>query len=145
LEKCQSQVINGHEDWVWNVVVSHEGKKAVSVGADKKLLSWNLETFEYQLIGSYENGFLSIVITPDGGKAVTGSSDGTLRLWDLYDNSFEILGNLKGTVWSVAVSHDGKKSCSWRWGNLLYLKYMEFRNSKSKTVNGPINSTVGVL
>ena len=121
--------ISEHEDDVWTVAFSPDGKTLASGGGDKISL-WDvataelLQTFRKPIdvgpsVGTAEElegdtptdlpaNATSIVFSPDGKVLVSGSYDATIRLWDIATGAQ--LTTLEGhtySITSVAVSPDG--------------------------------------
>src|SRR5438132_5243274 len=84
---------------VWAVVVTPDGRRAVSASLDLRL--WDLESGQTIRTLEGHTGIVSAVaVTPDGCRAVSASGDRTLRLWDLSNG--QALRTLEGhtdTVW----------------------------------------------
>ena len=76
--------LEGHNDDVYAVVVTPDGRHAVSGSEDSTLKVWDLGTgtCTATLIG-HTNSVRCVAITPDGRYAVSGSNDETLKVWDL--------------------------------------------------------------
>jgi WD40 repeat protein len=106
--------LRGHVEPVTCVVVSSDGKLAVSASIDCTLKVWDLN--QGQLLHNLEGHSLtiaSVAITPDGRRAVSASGDGTLKVWDLK-RGVEIytLAGHGGPVSSVAITPDGRRAVS---------------------------------
>jgi WD40 repeat protein len=76
--------LDGHENFVWDVDYTPDGKRALTSSWDSTLILWDLESGEkiYQLRGHFDQ-VRPVDIHPSGRKAISGSRDGTLILWDL--------------------------------------------------------------
>ncbi|MBW2663182.1 MAG: TIR domain-containing protein [Deltaproteobacteria bacterium] len=107
-------VLAGHENDVYAVAVTPDGKKVVSCSEDKTLKVWDLESGQciFSLIG-HSNTVIGIAITPNGKKVVSGSEDQTLKVWDLESGQciFNLMGHSK-SVLGIAITPDGKKVVS---------------------------------
>jgi WD40 repeat protein len=106
--------IEGHNNLVWDVVYSPDGKSALSGSWDSSLILWDLQSGEiiHRLLG-HSDIVRAVAISSDGKLGVSGSRDGTLILWDL--ESGEAIRRYRGhngTVNSVAFSPDGSKVLS---------------------------------
>jgi WD40 repeat protein/serine/threonine protein kinase len=119
------RTFEGHTDWVRAVVLTRDGRGAISGSWDGTLRVWDLEsgqlvrTLEAHTdrvnakahIGNAQTG--AVAITPDGDRAISASADRTLRLWDL--ESGQLLRALEGhtdRVNAVAVTPDCDRAIS---------------------------------
>lgn len=102
--------LKGHQEWVWSVAFSPDGRQAIGSSLDKTICLWNLMSGE--LIGrlrGHTSRIDSVAFAPDGLRAVSGSEDGTVRIWDLTEKKeLYRLDGAKGSVQCVAVSPDGR-------------------------------------
>ena len=74
----------GHEDAVYDVVLSADGTRLLSASADRQVILWDVETG--QPIRHYEGHSLpvrTVAFGPDGNTILSGSEDRTVRLWDM--------------------------------------------------------------
>ncbi len=99
----------GHTDSVWRVIVTPDGKQAVSWSRDQTLKLWDLKSGQVlaDLPGRIE-GILAITMNSDRKRAISHSS-GTLKVWDV--DSGRVLLTLVGhteDVLAVAVTPDGR-------------------------------------
>jgi WD40 repeat protein len=76
----------GHEEPVWSVAVTPDGKYVVSGSGDNTVRLWELATGqEVRRFTGHENWVWSVAVTPDGQYVVSGSGDNTVRLWYIGD------------------------------------------------------------
>jgi WD40 repeat protein len=75
--------LDGHEDAVWSVALSRDGRTAVSGSMDGTVRAWDVPGGRGQrvLVG-HALGIVSVSISADGRRILSGSLDGTFRLWD---------------------------------------------------------------
>jgi|GEM_PF-235701 len=73
-----------HDRWVSTTDISPNGRTALSVGPDRLMILWNLETGAPIRTFTGADG---AIFTPDGRHALSTSADGTIRLWDLDGGS----------------------------------------------------------
>ena len=78
-------VFAGHTGRVCKIVISHDGTRMASCGADLVIRIWDLvgEKELLQLKGHTGTDITAIDLSMDGRKAVSGGTDKTIRLWDL--------------------------------------------------------------
>ena len=103
------QPLRGHEDVVWSVGISADGRTVVSGSFDKTVRVWDVESCAAvgePTLGHYYYVF-SVVISADGRTVVSGSNDDTVRVWDV-ESASEVCDPLvhESTVWCVALSRD---------------------------------------
>ena len=108
------RTLEGHTFFVTAVVITPDGKQAVSGSSDHTLRVWDISSGTYlRSLEGHTDMVTAVAITPDGKQAVSGSSDHTLRIWDI--SSGTCLRSLEGhtdVVTAVAVTPDGKQAVS---------------------------------
>ncbi len=124
--QAQLQVFTGHEDWVWSVAVSPDGKLAASGAGplrippggvrDASVRVWDLEAgAEIRRYTSHSDTVHWLEFMPDGDRLASASWDGTIRAWQLDepDDPGNILfAGHEGRVLSVDFSPDGQLGLS---------------------------------
>jgi len=77
----------GHEDTVWAVAASPDGRRLLSSSGDRSVRLWDLETGKElrRLKGHKHWGVFCVAFSPDGRRAVSGCTqkDRSICLWDL--------------------------------------------------------------
>jgi len=77
-------VLSGHTNYVWDVVVTPDGRSAVSASNDSTLLAWDLASeMPRHVLAGHESWVCSAAINEDGGIVAAGAADGTVRCWRL--------------------------------------------------------------
>jgi WD40 repeat protein len=104
----------GHTAVVRSVVMSPDGKRALSGAADKTLRLWDLESSRcLSVLEGHTAGVSSVAISPDSKRALSGAADKTLRLWDLESSRcLTVLEGHTEGISSVAMTADGKRALS---------------------------------
>jgi WD40 repeat protein/tRNA A-37 threonylcarbamoyl transferase component Bud32 len=108
------RTFEGHTDWVRDVVLTPDGRCAISGSWDDKLRMWDLESGQsMHTLEGHTNWINAVAVTPDGERAVSASADHTLRVWDL--ESGQLVCTLEGhldAVNAVQVTPDGGRAIS---------------------------------
>jgi WD40 repeat protein len=100
---------HGHTEPVESVVISPDGKYALSGAMDQTAKLWEVSTGEVVHTFECSSHVYSVAFSPDGKYAVGGSGDGSIVLWDIPKRKKKrILEGHDGFVRSVAFSPDGK-------------------------------------
>jgi hypothetical protein len=115
-DKKRLVTLRGHNDHVWAVALSRDGKYVVTGSRDTTARLWDAGTGKELL--SYKNhhgGVRSVTFTSDGKNIITGGDDGLINIWGTRNNDLirQFKGS-KGIVTHVVVSPDDKRvvSCS---------------------------------
>ena len=105
------RLLSGEGVRLMRVVVTPDGRRAVSVSRDGTLLVWDLESgAQLAALPRHVHGTGAVALTPDGRRAVSASRDGyEVKLWDL-DRGEELstLPRQTGEVQAIAFTADGR-------------------------------------
>ncbi len=104
------RLFTGHENRVWSVAVTPDGKYVVSGSDDKTVRLWDLATGkEVRRFTGHWPSVYSVAVTPNDKYVVSGSGGYTVRVWELATGKeVRELTAHEGSVNSVAVTPDGK-------------------------------------
>ena len=82
--------LEGHDQPVWTIAFSRDGKRLASGSLDQTARVWDTETAS--LLATINVGFpvVSLAFSPDGERLVTSGTNGTARIWNAT-NSEEVL------------------------------------------------------
>jgi WD40 repeat protein len=79
----ERNLLKGHEDQVYPVAFSPDGKTIVSGSRDGTIRLWDTTGKPIgQPLQGHESAVMSVAFSPDGKTIVSGSWDNTIRLWD---------------------------------------------------------------
>src|SRR5262249_13669393 len=106
--------LRGHEDGVWHIAFSSDGRRLASASADETLKIWDIETgLEIRTLRGHRGIVRSVAFSPDGQRVASAGYDNTVRVWDATTGQ-EMLtfrGHTK-YVTGVAFSPDGRRLAS---------------------------------
>jgi WD repeat-containing protein 26 len=78
-----SHVFEEHQDEVWFMAFSHDGKKLASASRDARAIIWDVEHHSLKFIlDDHKNAISYLAWSPDDSMLLTASNDKTLKLWD---------------------------------------------------------------
>jgi len=120
------QTFEGHAADVRSVVLSADGRWALSGSGDRTLRLWQVDTGRaVRTFTGHTDWVRSVFLTPNGRLALSGSWDRTLRLWDVPTG--QCLRTFQGHsnyVNSVYLSPNGRRAFSASWDKTLRFWYV---------------------
>ncbi|MCB0018889.1 MAG: hypothetical protein KDE09_13950, partial [Anaerolineales bacterium] len=74
----------GHNNSVNSLIITTDGRYALSASSDKTIKLWDLESGkELKSFSGHRDSVNSVAVTPDDRCVISASSDTTIKLWDL--------------------------------------------------------------
>ncbi|MBD2055006.1 hypothetical protein H6F88_03045 [Oculatella sp. FACHB-28] len=101
-----------HDDWIWSVSFSPDGKTLASASADHTIKLWTVTGKELQTLHGHQDIVLSVSFSPDGKTLASTSADHTIKLWTVTGKELQTLHGHQDIVLSVSFSPDGKTLAS---------------------------------
>jgi WD40 repeat protein len=109
--------VGKHPGGVSSLVLSRDGRRALSGGRDKTVRLWDVQNGkELRRFVGHTDEVMAVALSPDGRHALSCSLDQTLRLWDVATGR-ELAGldahphpDARPIVNSLAISPDGRRA-----------------------------------
>lgn len=124
------------------MVVTPDGRRAISASGDRTLKVWNLATgaAERTLIG-HDDWVEAVAVTPDGQRVISASRNGILKVWNLATGIAEhTLTEHSDSGRVVAVTPDGRRVISAAYDTLKVLNLVTGQRLASITLEAKASS-----
>jgi WD40 repeat protein len=117
------KTLKGHNNSIFDVYITPNGKRAISMSEDHSCILWDLNTGEaLRILKGHNSAVSALSLSPDGKWAVSGSRDNTCILWDLNTGeAIKILKGHMGEVSVISITPDGKRAVSGSCDNTCIL------------------------
>jgi WD40 repeat protein len=119
--------LEGHQDHVYSVSFSPDGKILASGSRDNTIKLWNIATGkEISTLYGHQKPVDSVSFSPNGKTLASGSADTTIKLWNLETGKeIHTLHGHQSSVLSVSFSPDGKILASGSFDDTIKLWNLE--------------------
>ncbi|MEM7066526.1 MAG: TIR domain-containing protein [Cyanobacteria bacterium P01_B01_bin.77] len=108
LQGNQLAELIGHQDNVFKVEFSPDGKTLATASADGLAKLWDLQGQEQVTFEGHGASVRDIAFSPNGQQFITASWDNTARIWNLQGELLQTLKGHQEEIYSVSVSLDGQ-------------------------------------
>ena len=104
----ESNRLKGHQDTVWSVAVSLDGKLIASASGDNTVKLWNSKGILKKDLQGHDATVYGVAISPDGSLIASASADNTIKLWHKNGKLLTTIRGDENSVYAVAFSPNGK-------------------------------------
>lgn len=109
-----TQILKHHQDEVWCIQFSSNGKYLASASKDKQIIIWNCETWtQLYVLKGHEDSVSFLAWSPDGSLLATCGNDCRVILWDIKSGiQYKIFSKHMDIVTTCAFLPNGEQIIS---------------------------------
>jgi WD40 repeat protein/transcriptional regulator with XRE-family HTH domain len=140
-----TKLLQGHTDWVWNIVFSPDGQWLVSASLDSTLRLWSVPDGQpIHVLEGHTHDVFGLAISADSQLLVSTGEDYTVRLWSLQGGqNLKTWHGYTGGVHSLSLSSDDQILASSGQTETIHLWHVQRDRARSqlhpyKTFSSPI-------
>lgn len=119
---AQGAELRGHGGPVRAIVITDDGRTAITGSFDAKAIIWSLETGEAREVLLFHNNQVDAVASLPDGRFASAGADGLIAIWESGKSApVSVLEGHTGPVAALAVSPDGASLASASWDGSVRL------------------------
>ncbi len=138
----QEMILKGHEELIRQISLSPDGKTLASVGSDKKIFLWDVNTGKHRKTIKVRKNIGRLVFSPDGKTLASEVEGKTIRLWDVATGKQKkiIKGDAHSPMSVVAFSPNGENLACWSSNNGTFCLWDVATGKQKKITKGHLAS-----
>jgi WD40 repeat protein len=138
-------VLSGHTNFAWDVVVTPDGRRAVSASNDHTVHVWDLQShLPLMRLTGHRSIVCSVAVSRDGHHIAAGAYDGRIIIWNQTDGSGLFQLNHGASDAKVAWLSDGRLLTGGADGSLVVWRGSQILDKIITAHSGPVLRLVGL-
>jgi WD40 repeat protein len=132
---------HGHQDHLYDISFSPDGKQIATASADRTACLWDLEGNQLYVFKGHQHSIRGLSFSPNGQFLVTASFDGTARLWNLQGHLLMVYKH-QNALYNVSFSPSGQFIATVTTGGTAHL--WDLQGNQQMIVRGHKGSVYSV-